>query len=162
MSEQMKKYVKSVRRRLNLPRDVKSRVISDFESSILARLEAGITEEAILSELGTPSKAAADLNEQMKEFTYRKSPWRFLFLAMAIYGGWKLLGGLWVNLVYLWIRAKTYVTTAEAASIGIIGGADGPTAIFLTTPVWVSYVIPVLLLIVGIWGFLRLQKCRQK
>ena len=158
--KKMKKYCTRVERKLNLPREVKARVMTDFASSIQARREAGMTEEEIYAELGTPKLAAAVLNEQMKEYTYRKSPWRFLFAALAMYGGWELLGSLIASLAML---AFT-LTHSEAASIGVIGGADGPTAIFLTTrvPEWYHYAVPVLLLVVGIWGFVRLRKCKQK
>jgi len=160
--KKMKRYANAVERRLNLPRDVKNRVMSDFISDIQARRETGMTDEEIYAELGTPKQAAANLNEQMKEYTYRKSPWRFLFAAAAIYGAAKLLPGLWVNIFYWIFRVQAMLTPNEAASIGIIGGADGPTAIFVTTPGWMHYVVPVLLLTVGIWGFLRLCRCRQK
>ena len=63
----METYIKAVGRRLNLPKDVKQRVMSDFASSIHARQEAGQTDAQILAELGDAQKAAADLNEQMKE-----------------------------------------------------------------------------------------------
>ena len=87
----------------------------------------------------------------------KKSPWRFLFGAAAAYSGAKLLGLIWV-----WFnRNQVMFTPGEAASIGIIGGADGPTAIFVTTPLWVSYILPAVLMIVGIWGFLRLRKCKK-
>ena len=167
--KKMKKYVTAVERRLNLPREVKARVMSDFSSSIQARREAGMSDEAIYAELGAPKKAAADLNEQMKEFAYRKSPWRFLFAAAAAYGAVQLLGVLWGYLVYFWYRLVYSdmvlgigMTTTESSSIGIIGGADGPTAIFVTTPIWMHYILPVLALVIGIWGFLRLRKCKQK
>lgn len=94
-----------------------------------------------------------------KENDNRKSPWRFVFAACAVYGAVKLLGGLWVNLIYLGVRVWDHVSPQSmAVSIGVIGGADGPTAIFVTTPPWVHYMIPVLLIIVGIWGFLRLSR----
>ena len=64
-----KRYLCGVWRRLNLPKDVKERVMSDFISAVSARAEAGITDEEIFVELGNPKKAAADLNEQMKEYT---------------------------------------------------------------------------------------------
>ena len=89
--KKMKNYVNAVERRLNLPREIKARVMSDFQSSIVARREAGQTDEEIYAELGTPAKAAADLNEQMKDYAYRKSPWRFLFLGIAAIGGVRLL-----------------------------------------------------------------------
>jgi len=164
--KKMKKYTNSVERRLELPREIRNRVMSDFISSIQARREAGMTDDEILSELGTAKKAASDINEQMKEYTYRKSPWRFLFAACAVYGAVKLLGGLWVNVVYWFCRwymdIRSIFQPEEAYSIGIIGGADGPTAIFLTSPPWMHYILPVLMLTIGLWGFLRLRKCRQK
>ena len=168
MTEQqkkMKKYCSDVERRLNLPRDIKHRVISDLESDIAARMEAGLSEEAILAELGTAKKMAKDLNEQMKEFTYRKSPWRFLFAACAAYGAAELLDKLWGKL-FSWYMLNHYrgFTGTEAESIGIIGGADGPTAVFVTTAVDSVYYwwVPMVLIGVGIWGFLRLRKCKQK
>ena len=164
--KKMKKYTREVERRLNLPRALKVRVMSDFISSIQARRESGMTEEAIYQELGTAKMAAADLNEQMKEFAYRKSPWRFLFAALGVYGAVELLGSLWVNLMYwaavLFMEIRTEFVPQEAYSIGIIGGADGPTAIFLTTPDWVHSLIPILALIIGICGFICLSRCRKK
>ena len=158
-NQKIAKYLKAVARRLNLPREVKDRVMSDFSSSVNGRMEAGQSYEQITAELGDAKKAAADLNEQMKEFAYRKSPWRFLFAACAAYGGGKLLNDLWVNLMYLAIRIQL---PSASASVGVIGGADGPTAIFVTSPLWTQYLVQVLLLIVGIWGFLRLRKCKKK
>ena len=159
--KKMKKYVNVVERRLNLPREIKARVMSDFSSSIQARRESGLSDEEIYAELGSPRKAAAELNEQMKEYAYRKSPWRFLFLACAAYGVAELLGSLVAWIAYLAI-ADPVLQFRESASIGIIGGADGPTAIFVTTPSWTEYVVPLLVLAVGIWGYLRLRKCSQK
>jgi len=159
--KKMKRYVHAVERRLALPREIRARVMSDFSSSIQARRESGMTDETIYAELGTAKQAAADLNEQMKDYTYRKSPWRFLFAAAALYGAAELLGSFIAWIAFL-VIADPVLQAGEAHSVGIIGGADGPTAIFVTTPEWTGYVIPVLALIVGIWGFLRLRRCRQK
>ena len=159
--KKMKNYVHAVERRLNLPRQIKARVMSDFSSSIQARRESGLTDEEIYAELGSPKKAAADLNEQMKEYTYRKSPWRFAFLACAVYGAAELLGSVLAWISYLML-ADSVLHAGEAASIGIIGGADGPTAIFVTTPGWTGYVVPVLALAVGLWGYLHLRRLKQK
>lgn len=157
----MEKYIASVRRKLNLPKDVKDRVMSDFISSIRARQEAGQSDETIFAELGDAQKAAADLNEQMKEFAYHKSPWRFLFAALAVYGGARVLGSLWAKIWYWLLRLQYIFSPGEAATVGIIGGADGPTAIFVTAPAAVHYLVPLTLMIVGIWGFFRLRKCRK-
>ncbi len=159
--KKMKKYCNAVERRLNLPLEVKARVMNDFSSSIHARQEAGKTDEEIYAELGTPKEAAAVLNDQMKEFAYRKSPWRFAFVALAIYGAWELLTNIAVQLLALF--AKDSMTNLQG-TMGIIGGADGPTAIFITTtaPTWFHYAMPAALLIVGILGYWRLKRCRNK
>ena len=81
MANTMKKYLAAIARRLNMPKDVKERVMNDFQSSIRGRLEAGQTDEEIFAELGSPKKVAAELNEQMKDYTYIKSPWRWVCLA---------------------------------------------------------------------------------
>ena len=163
--KKMKKYTNAVERRLNLPRKIKVRVMSDFISAITARRESGMTDEEIYGELGTPKHAAAVLNEQMQEYTYRKSPWRFVFAACAAYGAAELLDKLWGKL-FSWYMQRFYYGFAgnEAESIGIIGGADGPTVVFVTTAVDSVFYwwIPILLIGVGVWGFLRLRKCKQK
>ena len=101
--------------------------------------------------------------KKTKESTARKSPWRYLFAACAVYGGIKLLGGIWVNLIYLGVRLWDKLSPQSmAVSVGVIGGADGPTAIFVTTPPWVQYLLPLVMLIVGIWGFIRLSRCKEK
>ena len=61
--KKMKKYTNAIERKLNMPKDVKSRVMNDFISSIQGRREAGQTDAEIFAELGSPKKAAADLNE---------------------------------------------------------------------------------------------------
>lgn len=159
--KKMKRYVTAVERRLNLPREVRARVMSDFSSSIAARREAGQSDEEIYAEFGVPSKAAADLNGQMKEFTYRKSPWRFAFAVLAVWGGFTLLRLLIPQLMYWGLRLFS-LFQAESSSIGIIGGADGPTAIFVTMPASIHILLPLLAAAVGIWGFFRLRKCRRK
>lgn len=156
--QKMKKYTNAIRRRLDLPKDLKDRVMSDLLSSIAARRESGMSDEAIYAELGSPRKAASDINEQMKEFTYRKSPWRFLFAVLAVLGAMELLGSLAALMLYLMLRDPVL----DAASIGIIGGADGPTAVFVTTPGWTGYVLPVLMVAAGIMGYLRLRRCKRK
>ena len=155
--KKMKKYTNAVERRLDLPRDVKARVMNDFLTSIAARRESGQTDEHIYAELGDPKKAAADLNEQMKEYVYRKSPWRFLLLALAI------AAGLWLAF-YAGMQLILQNLVGQAADLGIIGGADGPTAIFITAspvPDW-DPVIVAAVLIVGIAGYIRLRRCKPK
>ena len=82
--KKMKKYTNAIERKLNMPKEVKDRVMTDFISSIQGRRESGQTDEEIFAELGSPKKVAAELNEQMKDYTYFKSPWRWVCLAIII------------------------------------------------------------------------------
>lgn len=158
--KKMKKYTHSIARRLNLPREVKLRVMNDFYSSIQGRREAGYADEEIFAALGTPKKVAAELNEQMNEYSFVKSPWRWVFLGMSLFCGTCLvLGGVTTLLDWL-------VNASMAAHVGIIGGADGPTAIFVTTArsygLISRFLVALLFLILGIVGFRRLSRCRRK
>ena len=154
------KYLRAVRRRLDMPKQLKDRVMEDFISSIDARKENGQEEAAILAELGTPKVAARELNQQMQEYTYRKSPWRWVCLAVAILSGLCLayqgLPGL-----LLMLFNKSY---NAAASIGIIGGADGPTAIFVTTKTSATLLFMIYgsFILLGLVGFLLLRKLKRK
>ena len=56
--------------------------------------------------------------------------------------------------------------TTKAASIGIIGGADGPTAVFVTSKVRDSGLPPeamyIVLMLMGIIGFIALRKIKDE
>ena len=155
----MEQYLRAVRRRLNMPKHFKDRVMEDFISSMDARKEAGQMEADILAELGKPREAAEELNRQMQEYTYRKSPWRWVCLAVAILAvlciAYQGLPGL-----LLMLFNKAY----NAASIGVIGGADGPTAIFVTNKVSMTAIYSIYgsLLLLGLAGFLLLRRLKRK
>ena len=88
----------------------------------------------------------------------KKNPWRFLFLALILLGAWEILGNLAAWALYMTMGQA--LTGSEAATVGIIGGADGPTAVFVTyaKPGWVRILLPVLLLAAGILGYRKV--CR--
>lgn len=93
----------------------------------------------------------------------RKSPWRFLFAAFAVYGTVKWLERLWFVLLGFFVRESTTIHTSEVLSVGIIGGADGPTSILIAGPVWGTLVIPTVFLVVGLLGWIWLaKKCSSK
>ena len=162
MANTMKKYLASIARRLNMPKDVKERVMNDFQSSIRGRLEAGQTEQEVFAELGAPKKVATELNEQMKDYTYIKSPWRWVCLAVIIGCILSLIFGGTLGLLMHLLNASL------ADNVGIIGGADGPTAIFITTSpdyqeyIWYQAGITVLILVMSVLGFWRLRRCPRK
>ena len=155
----MKKYMNEVKRRLNLPGDVKKRVMADLETSFQSRKEAGQTEAEIIADLGAPAQVAAELNEQMKEFAYAKSAWRWACLALAVVSA---LAFLYKGVINMLVAAITY---AESQSMGIVGGADGPTVIFLTqspdSAVY-SMLMSAIILVMSIAGFYYLGHMRKK
>lgn len=159
LTPKLRRFCRAVSRRLNLPKDVRARVMSDFTTSLAARLEAGEDESAILSSLGAPKRSAAELNAQMAEFAYRKSPWRWLFLALSV------LSGAYLALI---LAADTFVSAflRPNGAIGIIGGADGSTAIFVTSVPHsgIDWDIVILLVIfaLSLGGFFLLRKCKKK
>ena len=156
--KKMKSYMTAIERRLNLPREVRARVMTALQSSVAARREAGQTDEEIYAELGTPEAVAAELNEQMKEYAYAKSSWRWAALAAAGISAAMLVfhgaQGLLVSLLNLSVR--------EQNSLGIIGGADGHTAIFVTTTWTPADMIPwLILLIMGLIGWRMLSRMKR-
>ncbi len=156
--KKMKKYMTAIERRLNLPRAVKVRVMSDLMSSVTARREAGQTDEEIYADLGAPETVAAELNEQMKEYAYTKSKWRWAALAGMVVAAWKLIFQSIAGLV-MWLVNLSF---SESSSLGIIGGADGPTAIFVTTAAvghrWILWVLVLLMCAVGWWNLNHIHK----
>ena len=158
--KKMKKYTKAVNRKLNLPSDVKKRVMADFTSSIQSRKDAGKTDEEIYAELGTPADVAADLNEQMKEFAYVKSPWRWACFALIIICSMALLykGGAGLLAVML-----SFALFNE--DVGIIGGVDGPSQIFIAQSpdsMVQGMVMNALVLVMSVIGFYCLGHMRKK
>ena len=100
------------------------------------------------------------MSKTKKERDGRKSPWRFAFLALALVGFWELAGGYLMMLI-LGITASF---PTKASTVGVIGGADGPTAIFVTSSVqsWFQYVLAIAMIVVGIAGFVKLRNPKIK
>ena len=156
----MERYLRSVKRKLRLPPDIKTRVMSDLISSIQSRQEAGNTDEEIFAELGSPSEAAAELNAQMQEYAYKKSPWRWLCLAGILFSAGAILCRGGINLATLLFSRFLF-----RGSIGLIGGIDGPTQIFVTQSqesVTQGIIMSAIILIMSIIGFYSLSHMRKK
>ena len=131
----------------------------DLESSITSRLESGQSVDQIMQELGSPKQTAAELNRQMEEYTYRKSPWRWACVAIMIAST--------LLIAFRGVRGLLMAIFSFPAnhSIGIIGGADGPTAIFVTTSVGYfvqQIIIAGIILLMSILGYWVLSHIRRK
>ena len=74
-----------------------------------------------------------------------------------------VVGGLLLLSVIVPMIIGAILTSQPAGSVGIIGGADGPTAVFVVGTfgaggVIAQSIIGVLLVVVGIWGLIRCKK----
>lgn len=54
---------------------------------------------------------------------------------------WKIIVLLNITGLIIYSVVKKYIFVMEAGSIGIIGGVDGPTAVFITTNSPMSWII---------------------
>ena len=150
--KQLARYLCAVRQRLALPKDMKDRVMDDLRSSINERREAGQTDEEILAALGSAKQTAAELTAQLPDYAFRISPWRFVCLGAAVLA---LLLGL----------LKTVTNLRGFASVGVIGGADGPTAIFIAGPQifdWADVIAAGVVLVLGLAGYFILRRLPPK
>ena len=150
--KQLARYLRAVRRRLPLPGKMKDRVMDDLRSSINERREAGQTDEEIFAALGSAKQTAAELAAQLPGYAFRKSPWRFVCLGAAVLA---LLVGL----------LKTVTNLRGFASVGVIGGADGPTEIFIAGPQifdWMDVIAAGVVLVLGLAGYLLLRRLPPK
>lgn len=116
---EVKRYVNTVERHLRLDRTTRLRVMNDLASDLQSRLDAGETLADIQADLGDARTLAETLNREFPDHRDNASPWRWAFLVLAVF-------------VALVLGVNGLTARQEAASIGIIGGADGPTAIFVS------------------------------
>ena len=113
------------------------------------------------------SRRCGETGETRREGkTYRKSPWRFFFAVTAVLsGGWLAMYAALQRMAAGLTPGMLIGRGGEAASIGIIGGADGPTAVFVTGvssgPDW-DVVLAGAVLVISILAFLRLRRCKGK
>lgn len=150
----VRRYLRQIDRKLQLPKTIRKRICADLNTTIDARLEAGISAEQILQELGNPDAVAAEFNAQMSGEVQKKHPLCFVCLAAAILAFLVLTGKLAIQfLVTDFINGMT-------RSVGVIGGADGPTTIFVSSAVSEGFdyglVFWIALLAAGLIGFVRL------
>ena len=157
---EVKRYMNAIERGLRMDAKTRARVMGDLASDFQNRRDAGQTDAEIMAELGTPQQAAAELNaafaaEGAADKAWgRPSRWRWLFLALSVPAA---LAGL-AELLF-W-RYMPFFEGTSGGSLGIIGGADGPTAIFVTGAPVLGSMGLLALFAAALSGFLILGWCR--
>lgn len=158
---EVKRYMSAIEHKLRMDRKTRARVMTDLASDFQNRRDAGQTDAEIMAELGTPAQAAAEFNAAFAaedpapgRAWGRPSRWRWLFLALAVLA-------LLVNFAVLWFwRYMPFYESSPGGTLGIIGGADGPTAVFVTNAGTVSGLTGPWLFVAALCGFLLLGWCR--
>lgn len=116
-----KRYMNAIERRLRADRRTRVRIMTELAGDFESRREAGQSDEQIMAELGTPDEVAAQFNIATGA-SGKPSRWRWAFVALAV---------VVLAVVSLPMLASQF-TAGQAASVGVIGGADGPTAVYVT------------------------------
>ena len=89
---------------------------------------------------------------------------KILFLSLTVIsGGWLAWYGFMMWMISRTTDSTAILTQSEAASLGIIGGADGPTAVIITRtsgPDWDLILVGAMLVIslAGLWFTRKKQK----
>ena len=82
---EIKRYVNTVERHLHLDRATRLRVMNDLAGDLQSRLEAGESLAEIQAELGDARTLADTLNREFADHRDSASPWRWAFLALAVF-----------------------------------------------------------------------------
>ena len=154
-----KKYMRIYRRSLCLPGGKRRQAIRELREKLGDQQDY----KALTAALGTPENAALARNRSEDGVVYRKSPGRIPCLILGWLG---VVGLIWPFLLRLiaGLTLKAGEMIPPAASVGIIGGADGPTAIYVTgQPHPLLQAIPCLLIaVIGFLGWYRLRYWKEK
>lgn len=129
----VKRYVNAIERSLHIPHKEKIRVMSDVVTTIQARREAGESDDTIMAAMGTPQAVAAPFNQAFSG-QYKGSAWRFAWLALALICMFATAGVLIYAAGLTDGASLVFGISGSGQPIsgaGIIGGADGPTAVFV-------------------------------
>ena len=135
------------------------RIAEVFEVSVGELLGETIVPETEKSELQQLSKKLENLNAMMAERNARsKSLMKVAAICMIVAASVFAL----VEIVPLIALTVLLAKPIDAGSVGIIGGADGPTSIFVTAPDWTGLAIgTVLFAILLTVGIVLLRKSKR-
>lgn len=117
----VKRYMNAIERHLRVDRKTRVRIMTELASDFQSRREVGQSDKEIMTELGTPEEVAAQFNRALG-VSGSISRWRWAFVVLAVLVVAVVLGPDLIN----------RFAATQTESLGIIGGADGPTAIYVT------------------------------
>ena len=157
-----KKYLRLFRRSLCLPGRRRRQAIREVKEKLGGQQDY----KDLVQTLGTPENTAQARNLSEDGVVYRKSPGRLPCLILGCLGALGLIWTPMLQWIGLWSLRRGELLQSADASIGIIGGADGPTAVFVTSPPLLHtllQLIPCLLIaVIGFLGWYRLRYYKEK
>lgn len=134
--------------------------ISEELATSVTELLGEQLEEKEQSELKEIAAKLEVLNEQFaKRNEHRRKVWRAVFILLGIF----VLFNLGYDvIIQIAIRQLMRTSNADATSVAIIGGADGPTSILIASRVGLGTVKFIIMLILGMISFVGIYKTRRK
>lgn len=148
-------FLKTLKKELRpLKPSERKKTISYYEESIADMMESGLSEEDVIEKIGSPQKTAQEILENTSPENLRGKdvPGTVLVCASILFIILSVISGIRQHIII------------ESASISIIGGADGPTSIFLAgtiAPPRIWGVALFIVLITVIYKFFRAHRKKR-
>lgn len=123
-----KNFLKTLKKQLKKLKSAELKKQLNYYDELLSDMvENGLSEEEAVARFGSPKDIAQEILHDAAPEDYRKKDTIGVIL-------------ITVSLILLIISCFIHIKTGFSQSISIIGGADGPTSIFIagkiSTPVW--------------------------
>ena len=135
------------------------RIAEELGTSV-TELLGGRLEEKEHSELKEIAAKLEILNEQFaKRNEHRRKLWRAVFILLGVFVIFSIGYDVIVQIA---IRQLMNISNADATSVAIIGGADGPTSILVSSRLGFGTVKFIVMLLLGIVSFVGIYKTRRK
>ncbi len=129
-------FLKALKRKLkNLKKEERRKYLEYYDEIISDIMETGVSEEEAVKRQGSVERIAADILSEGGNGKVKTRDWRGICLIMV---SMILMASCLMSINYIKISDRNWNT-----SISIIGGADGPTSIFLAGKVgtpWGLYI----------------------
>lgn len=134
MKNELDRYLGQIRRCLRVDKATRERILNDLTGDLYDRLRRGESAADIIADMGPAREVADGFNENFAAEGQPARPvWRWGFLAAGVL----LLLADTVPILIGWAAEHwaqmRLLREMETNNVGIIGGADGPTAVFVTT-----------------------------
>lgn len=135
-------YIKKVKRKLILPKDLKYAIISDLEETFDSAKEQGETSESVIKRLGSPEDFISDVMENSEFTAKEKNLFKrrknisvmCIFFAVA-----SLLTTLWAIIYSIPMKMDVIGYSNTPTSIGVTGGFGYLIPYFLCGAFWILF-----------------------